>query len=1389
MEGGITEGNFGRATRTTAIVAIFAAVLMLGIPSFDQSIWSNDLAPVGEAAAAGNPGNRQLTLGWADFTTTIATLNPMDYTMATEYMVFAPCYSTLLTFDIDGKTRVGDLARTWTVSPNGLFWNFTLTPNAKFYDKNLLPANFHSVTAADVVFTVNLIKNEPLNYYHSYFPDINGQNVLKSIAQGPGGAYDLRIELANPYAPFTAVLTGVPIFPAYIWTGERWDWDNFGSGKAAIVGSGPFFYNLTGLPQTGMVELDRNPYWHMTAEYGAEVRTDKLYIRSETSDDTNLNNLINGVNDAMMYALASQYINVLSKPEYSDIFRFDASTGFVYEFNLNQMTDARRDTFPAKYRAGGAYNNQLLLNPVVKEAIAKSINKQAFIDQVRGGMGDVADSLVPLAHPYHYTYGSDPLRDTLDLSFDPQAARQLLRNDGWTYNLAGQYVLPTDTTTFPLCKAGASDPLRFRFYTLDTTTEWEAAARLIAGWAQQAGIDLWTEMKIKNVNDLNGDWTTANYDIWIWDWIFSPTSEISTDIMCVLTSFDAWTDVFWADATYDSLYNRSLVTMDPEARKIYTDEMQRLAYENMGCQLVGYRADLYASSSRGPEQWTNWGNWKVDWPLIPDQGYPWLWLQVQPKDNLAPKISGISVPAIGYVDIQVDMSAVVTDSNTMQGKWFYDREGNNSAYADVSSGGTSLGSHTYTKDGEYTVYFAVKEKDGLDHFVNYTKKKIQIFDMSNDPPEGVDFTKVPDSNINAGTIVTFTAQGSDPEGDPLYYSWTFGDGGSDQGKVVQHQFRAGAPSTVTVSVTDNRFGFGTRPQPMFHVISVGPNDEPSVSVNDPGPVPPNQFSSFTVTASDPELDPLRYTWDWGDGTGVSVTSAPTADHKYRNQGLYTLTANADDLTTLFGHNVSDTRTISVRRGDNVAPTLDSWGIGPTRNTVRFYDLSFYANATDSDNDALRFTFTFESGVTQSIVVDTNTKTENAVLLHDYTTTGFRVASVSVTDYVATVSSTTLSVTVAMGDREPVISALSNIKETVGFAHSFTASASDPDPDTVTYWWDFGDYLGSAAGQTPSYSYVYGSGFGGFLYRVWANDNNLSSLVGPMNVSQAAYAYVNWIPYLRNITSEADNTAVDGAKTLFQLNAWDNDTLDNSTLKITWDFGDGTVVGNAGRSVSHTYVNPAINSTYRVQVWINDMWVDDFARSHNVTKWWYVNVTHNPNAPTQEFSRSLVSGWNFVTVPLVGHGYMASTLPLDAGDIVAGYNSATEKYDQNYVVGFPLGDFAVSESTGYWIYSGVAKTVHLYGSVPATSQARTITVPAGGGWVIVGFESMNTARHASDIPAMYSVVGGIGQVASYDAATGKYTSYVVGFPLNDFALVPGQAYWCSCTASGVLTYAP
>lgn len=169
---------------------------------------------------------------------------------------------------------------------------------------------------------------------------------------------------------------------------------------------------------------------------------------------------------------------------------------------------------------------------------------------------------------------------------------------------------------------------------------------------------------------------------------------------------------------------------------------------------------------------------------------------------------------------------------------------------------------------------------------------------------------------------------------------------------------------------------------------------------------------------------------------------------------------------------------------------------------------------------------------------------------------------------------------------------------------------------------------------------------------------------------------------------------------------------------------------------------------------------------------------------------LVAGWNFVTIPQF-NSYKASTLGLQVSDVVAGWNPATQVYDKNFIVGIspPPLDFTIEPSTGYWVYAGTAETLHLLGSVPTVDQSRTITVPAGGGWAIIGFNSLKTTWHASNIPAMCSGGGTISTVADYDPVSMTYKTYIAGVPPTDYLLVPGHAYWAYCTGSLTLTYTP
>jgi hypothetical protein len=169
---------------------------------------------------------------------------------------------------------------------------------------------------------------------------------------------------------------------------------------------------------------------------------------------------------------------------------------------------------------------------------------------------------------------------------------------------------------------------------------------------------------------------------------------------------------------------------------------------------------------------------------------------------------------------------------------------------------------------------------------------------------------------------------------------------------------------------------------------------------------------------------------------------------------------------------------------------------------------------------------------------------------------------------------------------------------------------------------------------------------------------------------------------------------------------------------------------------------------------------------------------------------LIAGWNLFIVPTIGNGYRASNIGLLSGDVVAGFNPSTGVYDKNFIVSQspPPMDFPMVGSTGYWVYTKVNETLWLYGTLPTTPQTSTLTIKAGGGWAIIGFNSIKTTMKASNIPGMYS--GGITAIAWFNATTKIYKSYIPGGPPpTDFYLVPGTAYWVYCSGSGTLTYSP
>jgi len=190
----------------------------------------------------------------------------------------------------------------------------------------------------------------------------------------------------------------------------------------------------------------------------------------------------------------------------------------------------------------------------------------------------------------------------------------------------------------------------------------------------------------------------------------------------------------------------------------------------------------------------------------------------------------------------------------------------------------------------------------------------------------------------------------------------------------------------------------------------------------------------------------------------------------------------------------------------------------------------------------------------------------------------------------------------------------------------------------------------------------------------------------------------------------------------------------------------------------------------------------------------LDVFHSIPVMVGPFTLNLVAGWNFVSVPLVGAGYKASTLPgIKAGDMISQWAPALQKYDKTYIKGGPPTlDFTLAPNVGYWIWAASTRQCNISGIIPTTAQSYAFTVPSAGGWITIGFESMKTTVKAADVPKMYSGTGVITMVAWYNPATGKYVSWISALPgVSNFIVNPGVGIWCWVTQGpgGTITYVP
>ena len=783
------------------VVSGLSAVLMVG----------------SRGASAATPQNRSLNVGLVNLA--IVTFNPMKITLVDEYVVIYNVMSTLVTYSKSYNTVVPNLAKTWSVSPDGVTWTMHLVHDAYFTDPTNPADRSHPVTAADVVFTYNLNKNITASILNAYT-----QQIASVTAIDP---YTVQIVTKGPDAAIYSTLTTIPIMPEYVWAPVK---NPINYKPSYPIGSDAMYYNyaLSGSSPSAFFVLSRNPNYFGQNDYCQYSRPTDVYFVSYSDPTPMVQDFVSG-NNNLNAILGLDPLSYTSSALATDTHavRQTFDTGFVGEYSINVMTDAERQTLInegfSQFGQGSPSNNQILAtNLTVRRAVAESINKTYLVKNVLYGLGSVGDTLVPDSNPWHYA-----VPPSMQYTFNPALARQQLYAAGWAYDSSGN---PAGPTTYPLYQYSTTNhtaywPLSFRLYTLNTEPYWATAVSDIVGWLHEAGIQTTDSRGVTSpgyglytVSQLSGIWFSGDYDMWLWDWVFSPASDPSTDILQVETTgaIGPTSDNFYSNATYDALYNQSLVTLDHNARQAIVDQMQMMIYNYSSYILPYYQDELYAYRNDAPSAtgtaWTNWGNWTTSGGLTPDSDMPWLWLQVYPANQAPPTIQ--SFPSVSsYTGIGATFTVTATDPENDIASYNWD-------FGDGTTLMTTTGTatHTYATAGTYTVSVTVSDGEWPACASTTATIVTNPGGTVNLPPSISSFIGNTTEAVR-GTPVRFTLNASDPEGDSLYVTWNWSDGSpravsfvngsttntsQKQTLVRTHTFATAGTYRVVVNVTDNQ---------------------------------------------------------------------------------------------------------------------------------------------------------------------------------------------------------------------------------------------------------------------------------------------------------------------------------------------------------------------------------------------------------------------------------------------------------------------------------------------------------------------------------------------------------------------------------------------------------
>lgn len=388
---------------------------------------------------------------------------------------------------------------------------------------------------------------------------------------------------------------------------------------------------------------------------------------------------------------------------------------------------------------------------------------------------------------------------------------------------------------------------------------------------------------------------------------------------------------------------------------------------------------------------------------------------------------------------------------------------------------------------------------------------------------------------NCFSVAFDASRSTDADGDRLTYSWDFGDGETDTGRAVVHQYPGPGTYPAELRVVDSSGQVGHGGSARFDVRVKHP---PTAVAGQDLVVAPGEPVAFDGSGSLAGDRPIaRYLWDFHDG---SRAEGETAEHAFVRPGRYIVTLTVEDDSSPPCNFHTAERIVQV----NAPPVAEA---GERQRIAVGEQITLDGNRSyDVDGDVVAYEWDLGDGSRQT----------GPVVQHAFEQPGTYDVALSVRDDADVANSVASDTAQIVVNAPPVAEAGPGRSVAVGEITTFDASAStDQDGAIVDHRWDFGD---GARGNGAQVAYAYPrSG----TYRVTLTVRDDSATASSVD-TDALTVVVNEPP----VAEAGPDQIVTTSEVHFDGSG--SSDADGAIARYEWDFGDGST--GTGPTPSHVY---------------------------------------------------------------------------------------------------------------------------------------------------------------------------------------------------------------------------